>query len=468
MKVNYLDSVQKQFQYYKLLGDRTFAQLEEPDIFWKHTPESNSIAIIVKHLWGNMRSRWTDFLTSDGEKEWRHRDQEFIEDIQTKKELLEKWEEGWQCLFTALDAVNAENFDTTIYIRNMGHTIVEAINRQLAHYSYHVGQIVFIGTMIKGNQWQSLSIPKGQSVAYNKAKFSKPKHTEHFTEEFLDGSFYAEQDGITITNLKGIPLEQIVTCLVTAFEGYFVQMPSDVDYWRKRYKGARVDWELSFGAFHEEKLVGFIINGVDNLNDVLTAFNTGTGVIPAFRGKQLVDRLYAFALPFFEEKGIGKCALEVIQENARAIKVYERIGFTKKRNLLSFKGTITTKELPKEISIKQVPLNSILSGLANHDYYSWDFNNEALFLLQDDYTTYTVWDTTNRPIGYFMINLNNKTVAQIEAQPLNIPLLLKGIQQVTSTFRMVNVDDRRTELIENLLTCGLENTINQFEMEMLL
>lgn len=467
MKVNYLDSVLRQFQYYKLLGDRTFSQLEEKDIFWKQTPESNSIAIIVKHLWGNMRSRWTDFLTSDGEKEWRHRDQEFVEDIQSKKELLAKWEAGWQCLFTALDSVHEDNFDTTIYIRNMGHTIVEAINRQLAHYAYHVGQIVFIGTMIKGNEWKSLSIPKGQSVAYNSAKFSKPKHTEHFTEEFLDGSFYAEEDELTIRNLKGIPLGNIVDCLTTAFEGYFVQMPSDVDYWRTRYQGARVDWELSFGAFHDDQLVGFIINGVDYMEEVLTAFNTGTGVIPEFRGKQIVDRLYAFAFPFFEERGIKKCALEVIQENARAIKVYERIGFSIKRNLLSFKGTLINKP-QLAAQIQAVPFQTILSGLSDHSLYSWDFTNEALLLLDDNYTSYLVTNASNQPIGYFILNPSNNMIAQLECSKKDIPTVLNGVRQVTPSIRMVNVDDGRTALIENLVTCGLENTINQFEMEMLL
>lgn len=188
MQQNYLESVRKQFEYYKLLGDKTFRQLEETDLFWQYNAESNSIAIIVKHLWGNMRSRWTDFLTTDGEKKWRNRDTEFDADIKTKAELLEKWEEGWTCLFDALESVNFENFDTTIYIRNMGHTIVEAVNRQLAHYAYHVGQIVFLGRMVKGKDWESLSIPKGKSTAYNQAKFAEPKRKAHFTDEFLDQS----------------------------------------------------------------------------------------------------------------------------------------------------------------------------------------------------------------------------------------------------------------------------------------
>lgn len=182
---NYLESVTKQFQYYKMLGDKTIAQLEEKDLFWQYNPESNSIAITVNHLWGNMLSRWTDFLTSDGEKEWRQRDLEFEDIIKTKNELLEKWEAGWQCLFEALATLNDTNVETIIYIRNQGHTVMESINRQLAHYSYHVGQIVYVGRMIKGTDWQSLSIPKGASKVFNAEKFSQDRKQQHFTDEFL-------------------------------------------------------------------------------------------------------------------------------------------------------------------------------------------------------------------------------------------------------------------------------------------
>ena len=187
MQLDYLQSVRKQFEYYQLLGERTFAQLQDEELLWQYNPESNSIAITVNHLWGNMMSRWTDFLTTDGEKEWRQRDTEFEDLIKTREQLLAKWNAGWECLFKALDSINEDNFDTVIYIRNMGHTIVEAINRQLAHYAYHVGQIVFIGRMIRGKEWQSLSIPKGGSKAYNQDKFAQPKRKEHFTKEYLDG-----------------------------------------------------------------------------------------------------------------------------------------------------------------------------------------------------------------------------------------------------------------------------------------
>ncbi len=185
-KGSYLKSIKNQFAYYKLLGEKTIDQLSDDQLFWQMNSDSNSVAIIVNHLWGNMMSRWTNFLTSDGEKEWRKRDQEFEDVIKTRVQLAERWSAGWNRLFEALEELNEGNMDTTIYIRNQGHTIIEAINRQLAHYAYHVGQIVFIGKMLKGNDWVSLSIPKGKSQEFNQKKFAKTKHKEHFTDEFLE------------------------------------------------------------------------------------------------------------------------------------------------------------------------------------------------------------------------------------------------------------------------------------------
>ena len=186
MEQNYLDSAKRQFLYYRSLGQKTFNQLTDEDLFWQFNEASNSIAVIVNHMSGNMKSRWTNFLQEDGEKEWRNRDREFEAVLETRDDVQQAWNEGWSCLFKALESVNEENFGQEIFIRNMGHTILEAINRQLTHYAYHVGQIVYIGRMIKGDAWVSLSIPKGQSVQYNQSKFAEPKRTQHFTDEFLD------------------------------------------------------------------------------------------------------------------------------------------------------------------------------------------------------------------------------------------------------------------------------------------
>lgn len=185
MATGYLESVIKQFEYYKLLGEKTFTQLTDEDFFRQTNEDSNSIAIIVNHLGGNMLSRWTDFLTTDGEKEWRNRDAEFESELSTKQEVIEKWDRGWKVFLDTLKSLKSEDLEKIIYIRNQGHSVLEAINRQLAHYPYHIGQIVFIGKMICTNPWQSLSIPKGNSTQYNQEKFRQPKERVHFTEEYL-------------------------------------------------------------------------------------------------------------------------------------------------------------------------------------------------------------------------------------------------------------------------------------------
>lgn len=185
MEQNFLESAIKQFEYYKMLGEKSFDQLTEGQLFWQYNAESNSIAIIVNHLSGNMLSRWTNFLTTDGEKTWRKREAEFEADLSTKDAVLEKWKEGWACLFLSLKSLKATDFEKVVYIRNQGHTVMEAINRQLAHYPYHIGQIVWVAKMLVGKDWKSLSIPRGGSSEYNASKFAAPKAKKHFTDEYI-------------------------------------------------------------------------------------------------------------------------------------------------------------------------------------------------------------------------------------------------------------------------------------------
>ena len=182
LSASYLDSSIKQFLYYKALGEKAIAQLEPSQLFVAVNADTNSIAVIVKHIAGNMLSRWTDFLTSDGEKDWRDRDAEFENTLQSKEEVLALWQKGWQCLFDALNNLKPEQMTNIVYIRNEGHTVVEAINRQLAHYPYHIGQIVFYAKQLKNADWDSLSIPKNSSKRYNTDKFSKEKIIRHFTD----------------------------------------------------------------------------------------------------------------------------------------------------------------------------------------------------------------------------------------------------------------------------------------------
>lgn len=182
MQPAYLNSALKLFAYYKKLGDDAMAQIDDEKLFFQVSEDANSIAIIVQHLAGNMLSRWKDFLTTDGEKEWRNRDAEFETNITNKQDLLAYWNSGWQCLFTALEPLTSSDLDKIIYIRNEGHTVLEAINRQLAHYPYHVGQLVFLAKMLAADKWESLSIPKNKSQEYNQEKFSKEKDNSFFTD----------------------------------------------------------------------------------------------------------------------------------------------------------------------------------------------------------------------------------------------------------------------------------------------
>jgi len=169
----FLQSAIKRLAYYKDLGDKTLAQLNDTDIHYKPNDASNSIAIIIQHLAGNMLSRWADFLTTDGEKEWRNRDTEFEEQQMTKQQLIDFWEKGWQCCLGALQSLKEEDLLKTIYIRSEGLIVVDAINRQLAHYPYHVGQIIYVAKIVTNNNWHNLSIAKGNSAAFNQQMIKK-------------------------------------------------------------------------------------------------------------------------------------------------------------------------------------------------------------------------------------------------------------------------------------------------------
>ena len=163
----FLNSHLKRALGYKELADKTFAQLSDADFHYQPNDASNSIAVIIQHVAGNMLSRFTNFLTEDGEKAWRKRDEEFNDQQWNKEALLKKWNEGWDCYIHTIQQLTADDLLKTITIRSEGLTVIDALNRQLAHYPYHVGQIVYIGRMIKNNDWQSLSIPKGQSKQFN-------------------------------------------------------------------------------------------------------------------------------------------------------------------------------------------------------------------------------------------------------------------------------------------------------------
>ena len=160
-----------QFRKYKKMAEDAIAQISDKDFFKLLDPEANNIALIVKHMAGNMRSRWTDFLTSDGEKPDRNRDSEFYEEKKdTRVSLMKRWEEGWGLVFDAIEPLREEDLDKTVFICGESHTVLQAINRQLTHYAYHIGQIVLLAKHFAGSKWKSLSIPKRKSKEFEVSK----------------------------------------------------------------------------------------------------------------------------------------------------------------------------------------------------------------------------------------------------------------------------------------------------------
>jgi hypothetical protein len=173
LATHYLEEIKKQLRGHKRMAEAAMAQLEDKDFFTRIDPEANSVAILVKHIAGNARSRFTDFLTSDGEKPDRFRDQEFeISDQTTREEVMRWWEQGWSHIFSALDSLKPEDVTRTITIRQEPHTVLQALNRALAHYAQHIGQIVFLSKHLRSKDWKTLSIPRGRSEEY---KVAPPK-----------------------------------------------------------------------------------------------------------------------------------------------------------------------------------------------------------------------------------------------------------------------------------------------------
>ncbi len=273
-----------------------------------------------------------------------------------------------------------------------------------------------------------------------------------------------------IKNLKGTSLNDIVQAITSSFADYFVQLSSDVAYWEKRFEAARVDYELSFGMFDNGQLVGFIINGIDELNGIKTAFNTGTGVMAESRGHKIIDRLYAHALPYLKEKGIGQCTLEVIRQNERAIHVYERIGFHISKELKCFKGTLAVTD--PGAAVQKVSFDQLRDTARAYDsFYSWDNITAAVVASGGSYQCYTV-SKDGKAIGYFILNPATNHLIQFEVTGDNtqeaIPVLLSGIATIAPEVKINNVDNTRKELTGALLAAGLDNFIDQYEMQMTL
>lgn len=265
-----------------------------------------------------------------------------------------------------------------------------------------------------------------------------------------------------IRTLENTPLEDIVNCFSIAFADYIVKMPDSVDYWRERYFRSRVDYALSFGVFDKGKMVALIMNGVGMHLGKLTAFNTGTGVFPTYRGRQLVDKMYDFAQVGFKKKGIEKCLLEVIDENARAIRVYERNGFEILRRLKCYKGSI--EHCKEAVFNERIAFKDLeKQGYACHEWYSWDHNNASMHNAGDFYQCYLVNTPSHDTIGYFICT-EEGYVPQLECKPEDLKYLLSGVAKISKEIKLNNLDASRTGMVEAMKAHGIENVIDQFEM----
>jgi ribosomal protein S18 acetylase RimI-like enzyme len=264
-----------------------------------------------------------------------------------------------------------------------------------------------------------------------------------------------------IKDLASTSFDEVISCFLSAFEGYFVKLPEDKNYWKKRFENARVDWELSYGMFDGEKLVGYIINAVDKHLNSLTAYNTGTGVLAEYRGRGIVDSLYEHALPLLKQHGIEKCLLEVICENKRAIKVYERIGFTTTRTLCTYTGSIP--EMICENTLQKCHFSQALeSGLYEAEHYSWDNTAEAVAMMAEE-----TWCLGNNisPDAY-LVSDETGNIVQLESKTNNFEQLLGSAAVLAKDVKIKNVDSERTELINTLKKWHFSNPVNQYEMEM--
>lgn len=269
-----------------------------------------------------------------------------------------------------------------------------------------------------------------------------------------------------VTHLGNIDFNELIDCFLEAFENYFVKMPTEKNYYKERWLAANVDYSLSYGMFDQGKLVGFIIHAVGTNEGRLTAYNTGTGVIPAYRGQRIIKSIYNYAIDDLKQNGIQCCTLEVITENERALKAYLGIGFEICKTYKIFGGKLNIA--PSEIvDLIKRPIEDIeWSKLPNQSYYSWDNRKESVQRANYDY--YEV-SFEGRVESFFIMNVEKQYIAQFDLLTDNQNAwdrLFAGISQLSKSVRTNNVDDRLKAKVEILTRVGLDNPADQYEMKM--
>jgi len=269
-----------------------------------------------------------------------------------------------------------------------------------------------------------------------------------------------------VRHLGHTDFNTIMVCFLSAFENYFVKMPTDYNYYKQRWKAAKVNFNLSYGMFDDDKLVGFIINAIDERQGEHIAFNTGTGVIPEYRGRKIVKAIYEHAIPNLRNNGITKSVLEVIIENHKAIKAYEGVGFEICKTYKCFGGELLATE--SQVRVEETPFHKVSwERMPNQDKYSWDFHYKCL---KDGNSRYYNVYSDNKVESFFAINPDG-TINQLEvlnAKKENWERLLSAVQSISNQVRIINVDDRLVVKLAALENAGLKNTVNQYEMELAL
>ncbi len=269
-----------------------------------------------------------------------------------------------------------------------------------------------------------------------------------------------------VKNLGNTDFDTIFESFLLAFHNYFVAVPTDSNYYKERWKAAKVDFNFSYGMFDGEKLVGFVIHAIDHRDGKLTAFNTGTGVIPDYRGQKIVQSIYEHAFSDLKRIGITNCVLEVITKNEKAIRSYTGIGFKTYRTFKCFKGIIDLENI-ETVTLKEIELEKVdWANIPNQHFYSWDHQKESI--LRSNYRFFHVL-TKTLPESFFIIQPNTGYLVQFDLLSKGKDVwnrLFSGIRQISSTVKINNVDERLTRKLEQLSAIGLVNTIDQYEMRM--
>ncbi|MFN0204065.1 MAG: GNAT family N-acetyltransferase [Bacteroidia bacterium] len=276
---------------------------------------------------------------------------------------------------------------------------------------------------------------------------------------------------MVIKNLASTTGAEVVSCFLGAFANYFAPLSQDEHYWLRRWEGASIDWELSFGAFHQKKLVGFVLHGIGLCQQKKTTFNIGTGVLPAFRGQRIVQQLYDYGLPLLKVKGLEQAGLEVITENTIAIKAYQKVGFEIQRELRCFSGMpqgfMLHNGWQKEIEVHTPiqPKWEAYQKLVDYSF-SWENKRAAMEILKEDFSFFELYEY-DKLAAYSVFNIQNGYIAQFGMENKAAGhALLKHLSQKMSMMRINNVDATSTTMIQFWESVGMKNVLNQYEMKM--